>query len=36
LDLQNRKKELFENLIEGGSGVLKRLTVDDLKNLLEY
>ncbi len=36
LDLQNRKKELFENLIEGGSGVLKSLTIDDLKNLLEY
>ncbi|MFO7896111.1 MAG: SNF2-related protein [Candidatus Cloacimonadales bacterium] len=36
LDLQLRKTELFENLIEGGSGVLKTLTTEDLKNLLEY
>ncbi|MCK4956003.1 MAG: DEAD/DEAH box helicase, partial [Candidatus Cloacimonetes bacterium] len=36
LDLQNTKKEMFENLIEGGQGVLKTMTTEDLRNLLEY
>ena len=36
LDLQQTKKEMFDNLIEGGQGVLKTMTTNDLRNLLEY
>lgn len=34
--LQQNKKDLFENLIEGGSQVLKTLDYEELKKLFEY
>lgn len=36
LNLQQKKWNLFENLIEDGQSLVKSLDVDELKNLLEY
>lgn len=36
LSLQQSKKDLFDNIIEDGQNVVKSLTINQLKNLLEY
>jgi SNF2 family DNA or RNA helicase len=36
LDLQQKKRELFENLIEQGQNVIKKMTPDQLQELFEY
>jgi SNF2 family DNA or RNA helicase len=36
LALQQNKIELFNEVIEGGTGVLKSMSVDDLKGLFSY
>jgi SNF2 family DNA or RNA helicase len=36
LDLQQNKREMFENLIEEGQSVFKKLTSEQLRNLFEY
>lgn len=35
LDIQERKKELFDNLINSNSEMMKDITIDDLKKLFE-
>ncbi len=36
LNLQRDKIEMFENIIEGGQNILRKLDVDELRNLFEY
>ncbi len=36
LNLQKDKIEMFENIIEGGQNILRKLNVDELRNLFEY
>ncbi len=36
LQLQQNKREMFESLIDGGQNFMKRLTKDQLQELLEY
>jgi SNF2 family DNA or RNA helicase len=36
LDLQQNKRELFENLIEQGQNIIKKMTPDQLQELFEY
>ena len=36
LTLQQNKREMFENIIEKGQSVIKKMDVEQLRNLLEY
>ncbi len=36
LNLQRDKIEMFENIIEGGQNILRKLDVEELRNLFEY
>jgi len=36
LDLQQNKKQMFENIIEDGQGVIKKMDAEQLRELLEY
>jgi SNF2 family DNA or RNA helicase len=36
LELQQKKREMFEFIIDGGQSILSRMTAEELQKLLEY